>query len=162
MASKAIQVTDKEKDEEGVEEVEVFVPGVGAVLSYYRVESVDDVSGKPEEGIKTLTFGVPVEEKEDDSEETYFRVQQYEIDLAETSRAKLAKALELFIKAGRKVEPQAPVITRNTGPNQERSEWLARAKEWLRRAGHDVKDRGRVPKDKLDLYVKNNPSDPQP
>lgn len=162
MASKAIQVTEKEKDEEGVEEVEVVVPGVGLIKSYYRVQYVDDISGKPEEGIQTLTFGVPVEEKEYDSEETYFRVQQYEIDLAETSRAKLAKALELFVKAGRKVEPKAPVITRNTGPNPERSAWLSRAKEWLNRAGHDVSSRGRVSKDKLDLYVKNNPNDPQP
>ncbi|MFG2412578.1 Lsr2 dimerization domain-containing protein [Streptomyces goshikiensis] len=158
MAVKATPVTEAQKDEKDVQAVEANVPGVGTVLTYFKIEKVDDVSGKPEEDIYTVRLTVPVEVTEeapeygDDGEpvvddegkevtttETSFSYRNLEVDLGSASRAKLEKALAPFIKNAREVQAPAPgrfvnerrSISASSGPNPALTEWRRRARRWL-------------------------------
>lgn len=44
----------------------------------------------------------------------------------------------------------------------ERAQWLTRVREWAKSNGHTVGDKGRLPANITDAYLKNNPEDPEP
>lgn len=189
MATKATPVTEAEKDEPNVQAHEIDIPGVGPVMTYLRVEQVDDLTGKAEEGIETIQLTVPVRVKVEvidrDAEGdpikngdgtdkiTTDEVTQYddlEIDLSSASLAKLMKALEPFRVKAREVPKtySAPAPTRSVSKssNPERTEWTRRARVWLERnrkeLGVTTNDRGRLGRDHQNVYVTNNPNDPKP
>ncbi|MDQ0907778.1 hypothetical protein QFZ22_003763 [Streptomyces canus] len=164
MATKATPVTEAQKDEAGVQAIETQIPGVGPVTTYFKIEKVDDVTGKPEAGIETVRLLIPVEDEEvvdvigEDGEpeknadgsaktetEKFIRYETRELDLGPASLTKLVKALKPFADASR--EAKAPVSTggstaaKSSGPNPELSAWNREAKKWLEenRPGYGIK-----------------------
>jgi hypothetical protein len=88
----------------------------------------DDLNGGPAEG--TVTFG--------------FYGTSYEIDLSKKNTDKLAKALQLYITAGRCVAPaRAPRRAATPAARHDQSA----VREWARSQGLKVSDRGRIPAD---------------
>lgn len=84
----------------------------------------------------------------------------YEIDLNDKNAAKLRKALEPFIAAGRKVSFGAPK-KRMTAPRRSapsslpgRGDQMNAIREWARANGKKVSDRGRIPRDVQDAFAK--------
>lgn len=73
----------------------------------------------------------------------------YEIDLSHEHVSRLRADLEPYIRAGRKVSRGAARPGRR---NAQRHAHLQNARVWLRANGHDVGDRGRVPKPLLRMY----------
>lgn len=164
MATKATPVTKDEfdKDPDSVKEVLTNVPGVGSVVAYFRIDYVDDLTGKPAEDIETVRFAAP-SKAVDDEGEIFLGLDSYEIDLSGPSFDKLLKVMEPFVKNGRKVRVATSAV-RSTAKssNPALTEWNRRAKEWARNAGHEVADRGQLSSKISELYEKNNPSDPKP
>lgn len=91
---------------------------------------------------------------------------RYQLDLSAKSRAKLEKALAPFIDKAAEVEeePAAPVRTRGTAKRAASSspgrggsglskDELEAARQWLRKQGHEVSDRGRIKGELLELYL---------
>lgn len=82
----------------------------------------------------------------------------YEIDLVDKNAAKLKKALEPFITAGRKISgpSRRRVITsRRPSPSPTGGTVQKNAiREWARANGKKVSDRGRVPRDVQDAFDK--------
>lgn len=132
MATHAIPVTEKEKDEEGVQAVQVNIPGVGRVTTYYRVVTTDDVDEKTTKDVASYTFSLPVEEEEEhvdlDAEgheilnedgsqkirvEKVWKTISFDVDLSPASRAKLVKALEPFTKNARQLESVPTPVSSN-------------------------------------------------
>lgn len=78
----------------------------------------------------------------------------YAIDLNDKNAAKLRKALEPFIAAGRKV----PGPRRVTAPRRSipagKVEQMSAIRTWGRANGRKVSDRGRIPKDIVDAFEK--------
>jgi hypothetical protein len=100
-----------------------------------RVESylVDDFDGsKPAE---TVSFG--------------FKGDNYEIDLAEHNAREFEKDLARYIEAGRRV---AGRNGRNGRRSEQRHQKLQAARVWLRQQGHDISDRGRIPRNLLQKF----------
>lgn len=96
---------------------------------------VDDLDGtKP---AQTLRFGINGTE--------------YEIDLAEHNAREFFEKFDCYIKAGRRVSGRS-----RGGHNGRRSEArhqrLQAARVWLRDRGHDIADRGRIPRRLLDEF----------
>ena len=70
----------------------------------------------------------------------------YEIDLSQKNADQLAKVLEPYVNAGRKVISRRPAArSRAAGPSP------AAVREWAKTEGMEVKDKGRVP---AELIVK--------
>jgi hypothetical protein len=92
----------------------------------------DDLDGS--EGAKTYRFA--------------WQDAAYEVDLSDTHRDKLLRALAPYIDAGRRVGGgrRATTSTRTT------SEDRAAVRAWARANGHEVSDRGRIPTAVLDAY----------
>jgi len=88
---------------------------------------VDDFDGS--EPAETVTFGV-------------FGV-EYEIDLAEHHKAEFEADMNRYIAAGRRVPG------RKVRRSLSRHQYLQAARVWLRNNGHDIGDRGRIPKELL-------------
>lgn len=116
-----------------------------------RTTLVDDFDET--EGADTLDFGL--------------EGQYYEIDLADKNAAKLRKALEPFIKVARPITPEAS--TPRSNKPRKRSTMAPRAvpanlpgmvdqknaiRDWARKNGKTVSDRGRIRKDIVDAYNK--------
>ncbi|GAA4359322.1 histone-like nucleoid-structuring protein Lsr2 [Microbacterium rhizosphaerae] len=78
----------------------------------------------------------------------------YEIDLSKDNRAALEKALAPFIAAGR----SAGAASRSTGRPRRRGnrEDNAAIREWARRNGHQVNERGRIPSSIVAAYNSAN------
>lgn len=179
MATKAIPATEADKDQPDVQEATTQVPGVGSVTTYWRIEHQDDLTGKAETGLETIRLRVPVEAeretverdaegdplKNDDGTDKitvvkFIDYESREIDLGPASRTKLFKALAPFYAASREGEPEpvsAPVGIRSRTGRKTPEDDLAAIREWAQKAGHDVKDRGRVPQHIKDAYYLNNP-----
>ncbi|MFF0808837.1 Lsr2 family DNA-binding protein [Streptomyces albogriseolus] len=175
MATNAVPVTADKKDEEGVKEVKAHVPGVGEVLTYFKVETVDDFDGKTTEDVQTLRLTVPREEErevvvtdaegdpeknEDGSDklttEKVWAYRSLEIDLGKASRDKLIKALEPFVSKAREAKTQ-PVATQtslsaSTGKSPHD---LNAIRSWAKSAGHEVADKGRIAKNIITAYYKS-------
>ncbi|MDX2689286.1 histone-like nucleoid-structuring protein Lsr2, partial [Streptomyces scabiei] len=154
MALRVTPVDASKKDEEGVEEAKTFIAGQ-TITTYARLERVDDLDGETTEDVQTVEFLLW-----DDTEGKV--IERREIDLCAENRKKFVEAMRPYVDASREVTQPATAPKQSTGTSAAQSQWLQRAKEWLRNAGHEVKDRGRVPQNLIDIYLKNNPNDPRP
>ncbi len=100
---------------------------------------VDDLDGSEAEG--SVTFSLDG--------------RAYEIDLCEANAEKLREQLAPYIIAGRRLGLVVAPVARTGGsqsPVKADREQLAAIREWARKRGHDVKNRGRIPKPILDAY----------
>lgn len=116
------------------------------------VTFIDDLDGSDADG--TVTFGL--------------NDRQYEIDLNESNAEKLRELLAPYIEAGRKTAGKAggkaaraqvavsgPAAAKTSRPRTDR-EQTAAIREWARKRGHEVSDRGRIPVKVLDAYHAEN------
>jgi nucleoid-associated protein Lsr2 len=102
------------------------------------VTLVDDLTGEVAENITTVEFALDG--------------RAYELDLTEENSAKLRNALSQYVNAARKIGGQRRSGTRpdrgikstsrTTGYNRET---LKSIREWAKKNGHNVSDRGRLP-----------------
>ena len=105
------------------------------------VTLLDDIEGG--EADETLTFGLDGK--------------TFEIDLKDKNAAKLRKALEPYIAAGRKTGGRSSVGTRVRGSAARgASEDTAAIRAWAKENGYEVNDRGRVPASIREAYEKAN------
>ena len=96
---------------------------------------IDDIDGGEAEG--TVRFGLDGTE--------------FEIDLNATHSSELRQALEMYIVHARKV---GSVARRGRGNRRGGAGSIdtARAREWAREHGYDIKERGRIPADIVAKY----------
>ena len=83
----------------------------------------------------------------------------YQIDLSDENAAKLRQALTPFIDAARKAggrgssrgrgQRQPAATEKHTRSNREETQAI---REWARQNGHQVSDRGRIPKTVIEAY----------
>ena len=95
----------------------------------------DDIDGTPE--AETVLFG--------------FEGKQYEIDLNEKNRKRLADALQPFLEKARRAGG-ASRSAHGRAPRSDRSRELADVREWAKSHGHSVSERGRIPTSVMDAY----------
>lgn len=108
------------------------------MATHTSVQLVDDIDGKSE-AAETVQFALDGA--------------SYEIDLTEANAAKLRKALERYVDAGRRVRTTAATTRRSTGRGQGRSrEELAQIRAWAIEAGYEIAERGRIARNILDAY----------
>jgi hypothetical protein len=100
-------------------------------------ELTDDTNGKPAD--ETLTFGLDGRE--------------YEIDLTEKNAAALRKAIDTYVKAGRKVGGRRPraggAAAKAASSNGTDSKSV---RQWANENGFKVSDRGRIPAEVTEAY----------
>ena len=94
-----------------------------------QVLYVDDIDGSEAEG--TVRFG--------------FDGTDYEIDLNKKHANELAKAIDPFIAAARKVPSSRRAVKSSRGSRRE----LSDVRAWARAQGFKISDRGRIPADVL-------------
>jgi hypothetical protein len=94
------------------------------------IEVLDDIDGGPADG--TTAFG--------------FDSRMFEIDLSSKNRAKLEKALQPFIDAGRRTSS----ARRKTSPAAKHDQRAVRA--WGQENGFKVSERGRIPAEVTAAY----------
>jgi hypothetical protein len=82
-----------------------------------------------------------------------FEGTEYSIDLSSKNRKALEKVLRPYVEAGRKVSGRSARSGRSTRTKSasDASE-LAAVRAWAKENGHQVSDRGRLPKSVLDAY----------
>jgi len=106
------------------------------------VQLVDDIDGTPIPEGEGGTVVFSIDRK------------SYEIDLSDENQRKLRDALAPYIDAGRVVSSGA-ATTRSRGTaksSASNGHDLAAVREWARKNGHTVSDRGRVPAAVLEAY----------
>jgi Lsr2 len=86
---------------------------------------------------------------------------QYQIDLSDENAAKLRDALAPFIGAARKAggrgrghAPRQTVVAEK--PTRSNREETAAIRQWARENGHQVNERGRIPKAVVEAYQAAN------
>ena len=108
------------------------------------VQFVDDLDGTAADDMETISFGLDGV--------------AYEIDLGEDNATNLRETLAEFVGAARRVGGR---VKRSTGspsvgggtPASGRSREQTQAiREWARKNGHDVSDRGRIPALVIDAF----------
>lgn len=164
MAIRVVQVDESQKDEPGVEKA-VTIIADQRVETYARLERVDDLDGKTTQNVVEIQLLVPVEDEDaDHGDENLYIYNRCVIDLGEASITKYLKAIAPFADKARVMPQQAAVApaASTAGRSPKLTEWNRRAKQWLRNAGHDVKERGRIPTNLEEIYIKNHPEDPKP
>lgn len=82
-----------------------------------------------------------------------FEGQQYEIDLSEENRARLADALQPFIAKARRAGAASRSVRRGRTPDSDRRSELSEIRAWARSNGHTVSERGRIPATVMDAYA---------
>ena len=97
------------------------------------VQLIDDLDGSVLEDGSTVRWGLDGRE--------------YELDTSPANEAKLRKQLDKYLRASRRVAVVAqsqPVggVHGQSDPHQ-----LQAVRDWARRNGHDISDRGRIPRD---------------
>jgi hypothetical protein len=113
------------------------------VAQQTTVRFIDDLDGSEASG--TVSFGLDG--------------RSYEIDLSDENATKLRDALSPFIDAGRKAggrsggrgRSQRQTATTEKPARSSREETQA-IREWARQNGHEVNNRGRIPKSVLEAY----------
>lgn len=110
------------------------------------VQFVDDLDGSVGEDVSTVSFALDGV--------------SYEIDLREANAAKLRDSLQDFVNSARRtggrikrgVTPtQAPSTPAR--PTETRSKEQTKAiREWARKNGHDLADRGRIPASVIEAF----------
>lgn len=104
---------------------------------------------------------------EEDAYEVFFgyKGSQYRLDLSKANADKLDKFLNPYIAAAERVSsnrgrPRSTSSRRpSTGSGRSKEE-LQAARDWLRKNGHDVNDRGRIKAELLELFDKAHESSP--
>ncbi len=78
----------------------------------------------------------------------------YEIDLSDANAKKLRDALAKYVANARKSgrAPRTAAATRVTRPARADREQVQATREWARKNGYKVSDRGRVPQVVVDAY----------
>jgi hypothetical protein len=106
------------------------------------VKLVDDIDGAP--AAETVQFGL------DGS--------QYEIDLTAKNAAKLRDALAAYVANARRARGgrTAPAARRTTRSARSDREQLQAVREWARKNGYKVGDKGRIPGQVLEAYNAQN------
>jgi hypothetical protein len=117
------------------------------------VTFIDDLDGSDADG--TIKFGL--------------NDREYEIDLNESNAEKLRELLAPYIEAGRRTAGKArgkagrvQVSTPAAAPARQGARTVAdreqtqAIREWARKRGHEVSDRGRIPVKVLDAYHAEN------
>jgi hypothetical protein len=91
---------------------------------------VDDVTGEPAD--ETVTFGLDGK--------------TFEIDLSEANAKELRASLAGYIESARRVRDgkTGAATRRTTAPRADRAQTQA-VRDWARRNGHTIADRGRIP-----------------
>jgi hypothetical protein len=102
------------------------------------VQVEDDIDGS--EATETVTFGLDAV--------------SYEIDLSARNAEKLRRVLQRYTAAGRRVRGRSTRGRATTPPRAER-EQAAAVREWARRNGYEVSDRGRVAGHIIEQYQAN-------
>jgi hypothetical protein len=107
------------------------------------VRFIDDLDGS--EAVGTVTFSLDN--------------RSYEIDLSDENTDKLHEALAPFIEHGRKAGGRSGGRGRTRGqapmteaPARSSREETHAIREWARQNGHQLSDRGRIPKSVLEAY----------
>jgi hypothetical protein len=105
------------------------------------VQLVDDLDGSQSNDISTVTFGLDGA--------------TYEIDLTEANADNLRKSLEEFATHARRTGGRLKRGTASAAPsgsatgNHEQAQAI---REWARRNGHEVSNRGRIPASLLEAF----------
>jgi hypothetical protein len=77
----------------------------------------------------------------------------YHIDLSNTNIAKLDKALKPYVDAGAKVRSGRTRLVKSPGTKAASSkEQLSAIREWARKNGHEVSDRGRIKAEVVEAF----------
>lgn len=106
------------------------------------VQLVDDLDGTTSASVETVAFGLDGV--------------SYEIDLGDDNARKLREYLDDFIRAARRTGGRArrstsTVSSRTNGAGRSREQTQA-IREWAKRNGHEVSDRGRIPTAVVDAF----------
>jgi Lsr2 len=105
------------------------------------VQLVDDLDGTSSSDISTVTFGLDGV--------------TYEIDLNEDNASNLRDHLAEFIgsarRTGGRVKRGGSPVAGTTGSGRNREQTQA-IREWAKKNGHDVSDRGRIPAAVIDAF----------
>lgn len=115
--------------------------GACAVAQRTVVTLVDDMSGEEGENVQTVEFG--------------FQGVSYEIDLDDENRADLSDFMQTYIANARRTGGRAK---RGKAPSaqQGRSREETKAiRDWARKQGIEISDRGRVPGHVVEKYEGN-------
>ncbi|MBB6173389.1 hypothetical protein HNR23_003449 [Nocardiopsis mwathae] len=78
----------------------------------------------------------------------------YEIDLSDANARKLRKAFDKFIDAGRKSGRGRARGRGKTRPAAPAREDTAKIREWAKKKGYDISERGRIPSEIREAYEK--------
>jgi hypothetical protein len=103
------------------------------------VRFIDDLDGSDASG----TFDFSLEGR------------QYQIDLSDENAAKLRDVLEPYIDAARKAGGRGRTARQTVvaeKPARSNRDQTAAIREWARENGHQVSDRGRIPKSVIEAY----------
>jgi hypothetical protein len=123
------------------------------MAQHVNVKFVDDLDGSDAAG--TVSFGLDG--------------RAYEIDLSDENAARLRESLASFVAAARNSggsaagtrrgqkaarKTTAPTMTSGSGPRPQAldREQTAAIRAWARQNGHQVSDRGRIPKAVVDAF----------
>lgn len=106
------------------------------------VTLIDDLDGTSNDSIQTVEFGLDGV--------------SYEIDLNDDNASKLRDHLEEFIGSARRTGGRvkrglAPNGARPAGSGRSREQTQA-IREWAKKTGHDVSDRGRIPASIIEAF----------
>lgn len=106
------------------------------------VQLVDDLDGTVSETVETVTFGLDGV--------------SYEIDLRPDNASKLRDHLGTFIGSARRTGGRvrrgtASASARGNGSGRSREQTQA-IREWARRNGHDISERGRIPAGVIEAF----------
>ena len=105
------------------------------------VQLVDDLDGTPSADISTVTFGLDGAE--------------YEIDLTDDNAGNLRSALDEFVSHARRTGGRvkrgtpSPSLNSSTTASHEQAQAI---REWARRNGHEVSNRGRIPASLIEAF----------
>jgi hypothetical protein len=108
------------------------------------VTLVDDLTGEEAENISTVEFALDGV--------------TYELDLTDENSTKLHDSLSPYANAGRKIGgrrrsgPRPGRAIKSTGGAGYNRETLKSIREWAKKNGHNVSDRGRLPAEVLQAW----------
>jgi hypothetical protein len=108
------------------------------------VQLIDDLDGTAAEDVETVNFGVDGV--------------VYEIDLKAENASKLRDGLADFVaharRAGGRAKCGAAATTRTIVGEARTKEQTKAIREWARKNGHELSDRGRIPAQVIDDFEK--------
>jgi hypothetical protein len=123
-----------------------YLDGCAPVAKQTTVSFIDDLDGSEASG--TVEFALDG--------------RSYEIDLSDDNADRLRNALAPFVDAGRKAGGRSSGRGRGRGPStptpepekpaRSSREETAAIRQWAREHGHEISERGRIPKAVLEAY----------